>query len=193
MNFGKAIEFLKGGEAVTRRGWNGRNMFIWLKPAGTIKAEWCKDEILKKTIEANGGEMEALGTICMKTADNKILTGWLASQTDMLSDDWELYDIDLGCLVMESMLGAASVNEELIREAAQYEHVDHEDSYMTSYADAEWEAISEEDKPTAEELEALSDRFDPELNKFSEEVERAYGTENPAEELRKIRKERGIE
>jgi hypothetical protein len=36
----------------------------------------------------NGGEIEALGTICMKTSDNKILTGWLASQTDMLTEDW---------------------------------------------------------------------------------------------------------
>jgi hypothetical protein len=27
----------------------------------------------------------------MKTADNIILTGWLASQTDMLSEDWEIY------------------------------------------------------------------------------------------------------
>ena len=27
----------------------------------------------------------------MKTADNKILTGWLASQTDMLSEDWLIY------------------------------------------------------------------------------------------------------
>ena len=35
-------------------------------------------------------EIEALGTICLKTADDKILTGWLASQTDVLSEDWVL-------------------------------------------------------------------------------------------------------
>ena len=43
---------------------------------------------------ANGGEMEALGTICMYTHDGSgrkaILTGWLASQSDMLSEDWEI-------------------------------------------------------------------------------------------------------
>ena len=44
--------------------------------------------MLKEIVDANGGEAEALGTICMKTADNKILTGWLASQTDMLCEDW---------------------------------------------------------------------------------------------------------
>lgn len=86
--FGEALEALKQGKKVTRLGWNGKSMYLWLKPAITIKSEWCKDPMLKEIVDANGGETEALGTICMKTADNKILTGWLASQTDMLSEDW---------------------------------------------------------------------------------------------------------
>lgn len=86
--FGEAIEALKQGKKVARKGWNSNGMYLWLKPAATIKAEWCKDPILKDIAEANGGEVEALGTICMKTADGKILTGWLASQTDMLLEDW---------------------------------------------------------------------------------------------------------
>ena len=86
--FGEAIEALKRGKKVARKGWNGKGMYLWLKPAATIKAEWCKDPILKHIAEANGGEVEALGTICMRTADGKILTGWLASQTDMLLEDW---------------------------------------------------------------------------------------------------------
>lgn len=88
MNFGKAIEALKEGKYVTRKGWNGKGMFLWLKPAATVKAEWCKDPKLKNLAEANGGEIEALGTICMFTAQHKILSGWLASQTDMLAEDW---------------------------------------------------------------------------------------------------------
>ena len=88
LNFGDAIKALKEGKKVARKGWNGKNIWLWLKPAGTIKAEWCKDAMLKEIVDANGGEAEALGTICMKTADNKILTGWLASQTDMLCEDW---------------------------------------------------------------------------------------------------------
>lgn len=94
MNFGQAIEALKEGKKVTRKGWNGKGMFLWLKPAATIKSEWCKDPILKSIVDANSGETEALGTVCMKTADNKILTGWLASQTDMLSEDWEIVSND---------------------------------------------------------------------------------------------------
>ena len=90
LNFGDAIKALKEGKKVARKGWNGKNMYLWLKPAVTIKAEWCKDPMLKEIVDANGGEAEALGTICMKTADNKILTGWLASQTDMLCEDWSI-------------------------------------------------------------------------------------------------------
>ena len=90
LDFGTAIEALKQGKKVTRKGWTGKGMFLWLKPAAVIKSDWCKDPELKSLVDENGGEMEALGTICMKTADNKILTGWLASQTDMLSEDWEV-------------------------------------------------------------------------------------------------------
>lgn len=92
MNFGEALELLKQGKKVSRNGWNGKGMFLWLKPAATIKSEWCKDPMLKTLVDENGGEMTALGTICMYTHDSTgrkaILTGWLASQSDMLSDDW---------------------------------------------------------------------------------------------------------
>lgn len=92
MNFGEALELLKQGKKVSRNGWNGKGMFLWLKPATTIKSEWCKDTMLKALVDENGGEMAALGTICMYTHDSTgrkaILTGWLASQSDMLSEDW---------------------------------------------------------------------------------------------------------
>lgn len=93
MNFGQAIEALKQGSKVTRKGWNGKGMFLWLKPATTVKSEWCKDPMLKALADENGGEIPALGTICMYTHDSSgrkaILSGWLASQSDMLSEDWE--------------------------------------------------------------------------------------------------------
>lgn len=92
LDFGGAIKALKEGKKVTRKGWNGKGMFLWLKPETTIKEEWCKDEFLKKLVHENGGEIKGLGTICMYTHDSSgrkaILTGWLASQSDMLSEDW---------------------------------------------------------------------------------------------------------
>lgn len=88
LTFGQAIEKLKQGRKVARRGWNGKGMFLWLKPAGVIKAEWCKDPMLKAIVEKNGGEIAALGTICMFTAQKEIISGWVASQADILSEDW---------------------------------------------------------------------------------------------------------
>ena len=88
MTFGEAIEFLKQGKKVARKGWHGKGMWLWLKFGTNVKAEWCHDDALKKIAEQNGGTIEALGTICLKTADNKIVSGWVASQTDMLSEDW---------------------------------------------------------------------------------------------------------
>lgn len=90
LKFGEAIEALKRGERVTRHGWNGRGMYLWLLPAAKVKAEWCREPHLKAVAESNGGEIECLGSIRMMTADRKVLTGWLASQTDMLSEDWSI-------------------------------------------------------------------------------------------------------
>ena len=90
MPFGSAIEALKQGKKVARAGWNGKGMYLWLLPSATVKAEWCREPHLKMIAEANRGEIECLGSIRMFTADKKVLTGWLASQTDMLADDWHI-------------------------------------------------------------------------------------------------------
>lgn len=92
MTFGEAIEALKKGMKVARAGWNGKDMFLWVKPSTTIQSDWCKDGLLKEICDKNGGEILGLGTICMYTHDSTgrraILTGWLASQSDMLLEDW---------------------------------------------------------------------------------------------------------
>lgn len=92
LTFGDAIEALKRGRKVTRAAWNNKSMYLWLLPPATIKAEWCKDDHLRGLAEANGGELECLGSIRMLTADKKVLTGWLASQTDMLAEDWMIIE-----------------------------------------------------------------------------------------------------
>lgn len=92
MSFGLAIDALKRGLKVARAGWNGKGMYLWLMPSATVPVEWCKEPHLKQLAENNGGSFEALGTIRMKTADNKVLTGWLASQTDILAEDWGIVE-----------------------------------------------------------------------------------------------------
>lgn len=92
LNFGQAIEALKLGLKVSRAGWNGKGMFLFLLPAGTVPTKAIHDPSLREVIEkeVGGDTFEALGSIRMFTADKKILTGWLASQTDMLSEDWTI-------------------------------------------------------------------------------------------------------
>lgn len=94
LNFGLALEALKQGRRIARRGWNGKGMFLFLLTGGTVPKTAIHDPKLREIIDAEteGETFEALPTIRMWTADNKVLTGWLASQTDMLSDDWEILD-----------------------------------------------------------------------------------------------------
>ena len=82
MNFGKATEALKLGSKVSREGWNGKGMFVFQVDGG------CWDF----TTDVGAEELNDLDTlpfICMKTADNKLVP-WLASQTDVLADDWTI-------------------------------------------------------------------------------------------------------
>lgn len=92
MDIGKAVNALKEGKKVTRTGWNGKGQFLWLKKGTLIQSDWCKDETLKELADAHGGVIEGLPTVCMKTACGKILTGWLASQSDLLAEDWEVVE-----------------------------------------------------------------------------------------------------
>lgn len=89
MNFGNALEAMKNGNRVRRAGWNGKGMFLWLLPAAEVKKEWVKDPMLL-SVFGDRDTLNCLGSIRMLTATGEVLTGWLASQTDMLSDDWEL-------------------------------------------------------------------------------------------------------
>lgn len=90
MSFSLALECLKEGYRVARHGWNGKNMWISMTPGRTLDLE--KDSIWTKNVKdvaiANGGKVEILPYLSMKTVDNKIVIGWLASQTDMLANDW---------------------------------------------------------------------------------------------------------
>lgn len=90
-NFGEAIEALKQGKKVARSGWNGKKMFLWLLASSVVKKEWIKDQQLLEVF-GEKDELPMLGSIRMKTATGEVLTGWLASQTDMLAEDWEILE-----------------------------------------------------------------------------------------------------
>lgn len=94
MNFGEALEQLKEGKKVARKGWNGKGMFIYLTQGRTIDAAlWTGDKDCIKYKSERGKSaaqpvVEILSHIDMRTADGSVCIGWLASQTDMISEDW---------------------------------------------------------------------------------------------------------
>ena len=91
--FGQAIAMLKRGCKVAREGWNGKGMWLWLKPETMVKSEWCHDPALKAIADNNGGEIYAGGCICLKTAQNTIQSGWNPSQQDVLANDWMVVEL----------------------------------------------------------------------------------------------------
>lgn len=87
MNFGLAIEAMKKGKQVSRRGWNGKGMFLYYVPEGRYPAR----TDAAKSIAEEDGKVNYGAYIAMKTVQGNIVP-WLASQTDMLADDWEVVE-----------------------------------------------------------------------------------------------------
>ena len=85
MSFGLAVEALKKGMKVARAGWNGKGMFLFLVPGSTFQVS--RPPLLG--IYPEGTTVNYCPHIDMKTADDKVVP-WLASQTDMLADDWAI-------------------------------------------------------------------------------------------------------
>lgn len=85
MDFGAALTALKAGAKVARAGWNGKGMFIFLVPGSNFKVN--RPPLLG--IYAEGTDITYCPHVDMKTADGKIVP-WICSQSDMLSEDWEV-------------------------------------------------------------------------------------------------------
>lgn len=85
MNFGEALEALKKGKRVVREGWNGKGMFIYYVPPGNYSPCTAIAEKIAKGTE--DGLVPYGAYIAMKTAQENVVP-WLASQTDILADDW---------------------------------------------------------------------------------------------------------
>jgi len=105
MNFGQAVEAAKNGKLIQRSGWNGKGMFVFMRPGDSIQTgvipnikslpqavkDWIESNINDKHNPGESGLTPVVFTpyLCMKAADNTIVNGWLASQTDILAEDWE--------------------------------------------------------------------------------------------------------
>lgn len=97
MNFGQAIEALKKGHKVARKGWNGKGMWIVLMPALYLPPYNTQDtnrKVNDRTAKHIGVDkpLDSQPYIAMWTAQGKWQPGWLASQNDMLSEDWYIVE-----------------------------------------------------------------------------------------------------
>lgn len=93
MTFGLAVEALKKGLKVARKGWNGKGMYLYLVHGFDCDKDNLRNEaslhLPKDEMAMHGtGVATFLSHIDMRTANGDICVGWLASQTDILSEDW---------------------------------------------------------------------------------------------------------
>lgn len=80
LSFGHALAALKTGARVARAGWNGKGMWLRLVGAQNYEVDAVRSE-----------SHSVLPFIGMKTADNYFVP-WLASQTDVIADDWQVLE-----------------------------------------------------------------------------------------------------
>lgn len=84
LNFGLAIEAAKLGRRIARRGWNGKNQYVELASAISYKSPGG---------DVVNAEHAAIGNMALAfVGTSGVQLGWLASQADMLADDWVIVD-----------------------------------------------------------------------------------------------------
>lgn len=84
MDFGKVIQLLKEGKRLQRQGWNGKQQYIEL--AERISYINAKGEII------NDGHNDIGNKVIAFVGTSGVQLGWLASQADMLAEDWQIVE-----------------------------------------------------------------------------------------------------
>ena len=87
MDFGEAVRAMKHGQRVSREGWNGKGMFVFLVSGSSFNVN--RPPLLG--IYPEGHAIQYRAHIDMKTVDGSIVP-WVASQSDILAEDWEVVE-----------------------------------------------------------------------------------------------------
>lgn len=94
MNFGAAIEAVKAGQRAARASWAAQNKFIYLNPGSVPANLVVEGEELINGVAADlfvvgdADTVVRMPNFCLRSVDGSTVNGWLASQTDMLAEDW---------------------------------------------------------------------------------------------------------
>lgn len=99
MNFGDALHHIKNGYRVSRQGWNGKGMYLFLQPGFDIPVK--RNSPLNQE-HPEGAMVQVLPHIMMRTVDGTVVP-WLCSQTDALATDWDV--IDNGSAALSGRIG----------------------------------------------------------------------------------------
>jgi len=97
LNFGQAIEALKQGKKVAREGWNGKKMYLFMQIGNTVSKDFIPNfkslpESVKEHLVTLDKDVVFNVSITMFTAAQEMQPGWLASQSDILSEDWVILE-----------------------------------------------------------------------------------------------------
>lgn len=88
MTFGEAIAHMKQGKKCARAGWNGKGMWVAYLPPVTYEAKMVNARV--KALIGPDEDLRCNAYFVMWTADKRWQIGWLASQSDMDAEDWQV-------------------------------------------------------------------------------------------------------
>lgn len=89
-SFSKALELLKQGEKITRKGWNGADQWLSISCPDTkdVAADNFWSPHNAEFARKNGGSAKVAPCITLKNAQGMIIMGWIPSAGDLFADDW---------------------------------------------------------------------------------------------------------
>lgn len=87
MDYSQALYEIKKGKKLARKGWNGKNMFIYYVPEGGYPAH----TDIARELENIDGLVPYEAYIAIRTVRGTVVP-WLCSQTDMLAEDWYIVE-----------------------------------------------------------------------------------------------------
>lgn len=87
MSFSEVLDLVKQGRKAARLGWNGKGMFIFLVPGSTFQVN--RPPLLG--IYPEGTTINYRPHIDMRAANGEIVP-WIASQSDLIENDWVVVD-----------------------------------------------------------------------------------------------------
>ena len=85
ITFGEALELVKAGKRIARKGWNGKGMFVYYVPAASYKAQTgvAKDHFGEEAM------VSYAAYLAIKNVNDTVST-WVPSINDVLAEDWSV-------------------------------------------------------------------------------------------------------